>query len=108
MKEYTNIVEFFFLGLSEDDFEKLTNCLPLSTDIYNEQILAAGCNVIASLCSNDLARHYFGEKITLSTVNILKSLLDHTEKEKCVQECMIETCRAIGNLCYYHGKFFFY
>lgn len=101
-------MNIFFLGLSEDDFKKLSNCLPLSTNIYNDQVLTAGCNVIASLCSNDLARHYFGEKITLSSVNILKSLVSRTVKEKCIQECVIESCRAIGNLCYYHGKSLFY
>jgi len=90
--------------LSADDYEKLIKYLPLSPNIYGNQVLAAGCNVIASLCSDDLARHYFGEKITVSTVNILKSLTSRINKDKYIQECLLQTCRAVGNLCYYHGK----
>jgi len=90
--------------LSADDYDKLIKYLPLSYNTHDNQVLAAGCNVIASLCSDDLARHYFGEKITVSTVNILKSLTSRTNKDKCIQECLLQTCRAVGNLCYYHGK----
>jgi len=90
--------------LSPDDYDKLINFLPLSPNTHGNQVLAAGCNVIASLCSDDLARHYFGEKITVSTVNILKSLTSCINKDKCIQECLLQTCRAVGNLCYYHGK----
>lgn len=92
------------LGLSEDDYKKLVKYLPLLTNTYNDQVLSAGCNVIASLCSDDLARHYFGEQIIVSTANILKSFTNCTIKEKCAQECLLQACRAIGNLCYYHGK----
>lgn len=72
--------------------------------MYNDRVLSAGCNVIASLCTDDLARNYFGEKIIISTANILKSLTNRSIKDKCTQECLLQTCRAIGNLCYYHGK----
>lgn len=78
--------------------------MPLSSSIYNDKVLAAGCNVVASLCSDDLARQYFGEKITLSIVNILKSLRDRSIDERTIQECLLQVCRAIGNLCYYHGN----
>jgi len=90
--------------LSADDYEKLIKYLPLSPNTYGNQVLASGCNVIASLCSDDLARHYFGEKVTVSTVNILKSLTSRINKDKYIQECLLQTCRAVGNLCYYHGK----
>lgn len=90
--------------MSKDDYEKLVTCLPLSPTFYNNQVLAAGCNVIASLCSDDLARHYFGVHITELTISILKSLTSHKIKDKCSQECLLQACRAIGNLCYYHGK----
>ncbi|XP_015371329.1 PREDICTED: uncharacterized protein LOC107166977 [Diuraphis noxia] len=90
--------------LLADDYEKLIKYLPLSPNVYGNQVLAAGCNVIASLCSDDLARHYFGEKITMSTVNILKSLTSRINKDKYIQECLLQTCRAIGNLCYYHEE----
>lgn len=92
------------LGLFEDDYEKLIKNLPLLPDIYNDQVLAAACNVIASLCSDDLARQYFGEKTIVSMVNILKSLKSRIDEEKCIQECLIQAGRAVGNLCYYHGK----
>lgn len=88
--------------MSEDDYEKLIKYLPLSPT-HNNQVLAAGCNVIASLCSVDLARHYFGEKITVAIVNILKSLSSPINKDKYIQECLLQACRAVGNLCYYHG-----
>lgn len=78
--------------------------MPLSSSIYNDKVLAAGCNVVASLCSDDLARHYFGEKIIMSIVNILKSLRNRIMNEKTIQECLLQVCRAIGNLCYYHGN----
>lgn len=78
--------------------------LPLLPDIYNDQVLAAACNVIASLCSDDLARQYFGEKTIVLTVNILKSLKIRIDKEKRIQECLLQVGRAVGNLCYYHGK----
>jgi len=78
--------------------------LPLSPRTYNNQILAAGCNTVASLCSDDLARHYFGEVIIVSIVNILKTIKNHRIKDKTVKKCLIQACRAIGNLCYYHGK----
>lgn len=78
--------------------------MPLLPDIYNDQVLAAACNVIASLCSDDIARQYFGEKTIVSMVNILKSLKSRTNKEKYIQECLLQVSRAIGNLCYYHGK----
>lgn len=97
-------IKLLFLGLSADDYDKLIKYLPLSCNTHYNQVLAAGCNVIASLCSDDLARHYFGEKITLATVNILKSLTSCINKDKCTQECLLQTCRAVGNLCYYHGK----
>lgn len=90
--------------LSADDYEKLIKYLPLSLNIHGNQVVAAGCNVIASLCSDDLARHYFGEKITVSTVNILKSLTSRINKDKYIQECLLQTCRAVGNLCYYHEE----
>lgn len=70
----------------------------------NNLVLAAGCNVIASLCSDDIARNYFGEKITILVVNILKSIINNEIKKKNFQECLLQVCRAIGNLCYYHGK----
>lgn len=94
----------FFLGLCEDDYEKLIKCLPLTLNNYNNLVLAAGYNVIASLCSDEIARHYFGEKITTCTVNILKSLLSSEINKIYFQECILQICRAIGNLCYYHGK----
>lgn len=98
------ILQNFLLGLTEDDYQKLIEYLPLSTIIYNDQILAAGCNVIATLCSDDKARYYFGEKIIVATVNILKSLTSSMVEIKPNQECLLQTCRAIGNLCYYHGN----
>jgi len=94
----------FCLGLSEDDYEKLITYLTLSPINSNDQILAAGCNLIASLCSDELARHNFGEKITVYTVNLLKSFTNCTVKDKPTQEYLRQACRAIGNLCYYHGK----
>lgn len=78
--------------------------MPLSPNIYNDQVLAAACNFIASLCSDDLARQYFGEKIILSTVNIFKSLINRPVKDKVIHECLLQTCRAVGNLCYYNGN----
>lgn len=91
--------------MSEDDFMTLIKCLPLSPNIYNEEVLAAGCNLIASFCSDDLARHHFGERVTVSTVNLLKSLTKRSVKETSIQKCLLQTCRAVGNLCYYHGKY---
>lgn len=91
-------------GLSEDDYKILIKYLPLSPNIYNDQVLAAACNVIASLCTDELARQYFGEKITVSTVNIFKSLINRLVKDKYIQNCLLQTCRAVGNLCYYHGN----
>lgn len=76
----------------------------MSPITYSEQVLAAGCNVIASLCSDDLARHYFGEKGIVATVNVLKSLVSRMVKKESNQKCLLQTCRAVGNLCYYHGK----
>jgi len=78
--------------------------LPLSPNTYNDQVLAAGCNIIASFCSDDIARHSFGEQIIVSTVNILKTLKNQTINDKSTKKCLIQVCRAIGNLCYYHGK----
>lgn len=95
----------FFLDLSEDDYNKLISNLPLLPDVYSHEVLAAACNLIASLCSDDLARNYFGESVTVSTVNILKSLTNQTTKKQYFQECLLQTCRAIGNLCYYHGNY---
>lgn len=99
----SNII--FFLGLSNDNDDKLLKNLPLLPNIYNDQVLAAACNVIASLCLDDLARNYFGKQTTVSVVNILKSLSNCTTEEKSFQECLLQTCRAVGNLCYYHGKY---
>lgn len=78
--------------------------LPLSPSTYNDHVLAAGCNLIATLCSDDVARHSFGEKIIVPIVNILKTLKNQTIKKKSNRKCLIQVCRAIGNLCYYHGK----
>ncbi|XP_025418449.1 uncharacterized protein LOC112689130 [Sipha flava] len=90
--------------LREKDYEKLIKYLPLSLNIYNDQVIAAACNVIASLSTDELARQYFGQKIIISTVNIFKSLINRSVKDKYIQECFLQTCRAIGNLCYYHEE----
>lgn len=74
-------------------------------NVYSYEVLAATCKLIASLCTDDLVRNNFGQSITASTVNILKSLINQTTKEQPYQECLLQTCRAIGNLCYYHGNY---
>lgn len=87
------------------DFNELIKFLPLSPNENQHDVVAAAFNVLATLCSYELARQHLGEKLIEVTINAYKIFASqHFSKVLKLEDCLAQTCRSLGNLCYYHGK----